>query len=58
MLDLAERIQSPITDFAVALEEPTLKVSEVFAQSPSKDLLYIIVKRSAGECAWIFVSSY
>jgi hypothetical protein len=47
--DLAERIQSPITDFAVALEEPTLKVSEVFAQCPSKDHLYIIVKPSAGK---------
>jgi hypothetical protein len=46
--DLAERIQSPIADFAVALEEPTLKVSEVFAQCPSKDHLYIIVKQSAG----------
>ncbi|KIM71364.1 hypothetical protein PILCRDRAFT_93899, partial [Piloderma croceum F 1598] len=48
-LDLAKRIQSPFTDFAEVLEEPTLQVSEVFTQSPSKDHLYIIVKRSAGE---------
>lgn len=50
MKDFAKCIQSPITDFTKALEEPMLKMSEVFAQSPSKEHLYIIMKR-AGEYA-------
>ena len=49
VVDLTERIQFPNADLAVALEEPTLKVSEIFAQCPSKEHLYIIVKRS-GAC--------
>lgn len=58
MEDLAKRIQFPITDFAAALQEPTLKVSEVFGQSLSVDHLHIIVEQLAGERAWISVSSY
>ena len=48
------RIQSPIADFAEVLQEPTVKVSQVFPQSPSKHHLYIIVKQSAGERAFLF----
>lgn len=45
-----ERFPSPIADYYVALEEPTLKVLDVFPGQLPEDYLHIVVKQLLGKC--------